>query len=231
MRVLDTVIGWLAPPVCLGCGVEGFSFCFECSIANIIPFGERCFNCNAISVNSATCGKCKNNGPPRHVWVSTDYEGVIKNLVQLYKFGHQRVAAKSIANLMSETFLFFNSNEEILKTNYLVVAVPTATSRVRQRGFDHSALLALAVAKNLKLPYKNVMQRLGQSRQVGKSRTERFKQADGKYVVIKPDIVAGRNILLIDDVVTTGATLCSVTKALRKAGAKRVDALVFAKRL
>jgi competence protein ComFC len=231
MRVLDTVIGWLAPPVCLGCGVEGFSFCFECSISNIIPFGERCFNCNSLSVKSASCDRCRNNDPPRHVWVSTDYEGVVKSLVQLYKFGHQRVAAKSIANLMSESFLFFNSNEDILKTNYLVVPVPTATSRVRQRGFDHSALLARAVASNLKLPYKNVMQRLGQSRQVGKSRNERFKQAERNYEVIKPGMVAGRNILLIDDVVTTGATLCSAAKTLRKAGAKRVDALVFAKRL
>jgi ComF family protein len=231
MRALDTIIGWLAPPVCLGCGVEGSSFCFECSISNIIPFGERCFNCNAFSINSASCGKCKNNGPPRHVWVSTDYEGVAKNLVQIYKFGHQRVAAKSIANIMAETFLFYNSYENILSTDYLVVPVPTATSRVRQRGFDHSVLLAKTVSKKLKLPCSSALQRLGQSRQVGKSRSDRFKQAEGNYIVIKPEMVAARNILLIDDVVTTGATLCSVAKTLRKAGAKRVDALVFAKRL
>jgi ComF family protein len=231
MRALDKVIGLLAPPVCLCCGVEGANICDECSLSNIIPFGERCYNCNVISARASTCDKCKNSGAPRHVWVTTDYQGAAKELVQVYKFGHQRVAANSISNFMSETFWFFNSEEDTLKTNYLVVPVPTATSRVRQRGFDHSALLANAVAKNLKLPHKNVMQRLGQSRQVGNTRSERFKQAEGKYIVNKPDAVKGRNILLIDDVVTTGATLCSAAKTLRKAGAKRVDALVFAKRL
>jgi ComF family protein len=231
MRVLDTVIGWLAPPVCICCGSEGVNICEECSLSNVIPFGERCYNCNVITARSSTCDKCSNSGAPRHVWVTTDYQGAAKNLVQVYKFGHQRVAANSISNLMSETFLFFNSEEDVLKTNYLVVPVPTATSRVRQRGFDHSALLTRAVAKNLKLPYKNVMQRLGQSRQVGNTRSERFKQAEGKYLIMNPSAVKNRNILLIDDVVTTGATLCSAAKTLRKAGAKRVDALVFAKRL
>jgi predicted amidophosphoribosyltransferase len=56
-------------------------------------------------------------------------------------------------------------------------------------------------------------------------------QLSGQYVVKYPEFVIGRNILLVDDVVTTGATLREVTKVLRAAGAARVDALIFAKRL
>jgi ComF family protein len=231
MAILDKVIGWLAPPVCVGCGVEGLNICTICSAAGIIPFGERCFNCSALSPKGRTCESCRNNGFPRRVWVSTDYGSIAKDLVQTYKFGHQRTAAESIAGLMAETFLTFNSDEEVLKTSYLVVPVPTASRRVRQRGFDHSALLAEAIAKNLNLKSSRPMVRLGQNRQVGKTRAERFRQADGKYIVTKPEAVAARNILLVDDVVTTGATLASAAKALRAAGAKRIDALVFAKRL
>jgi ComF family protein len=152
-------------------------------------------------------------------------------MIQIYKFAHQRVAANSISELMAETFLTYNSAEDLANNNYLVVPVPTATSRVRQRGFDHSTLLAGMVAKRLNLKSSKAMIRLGQSRQVGKTRTERFRQAEGRYLVIKSKEVLNRNILLVDDVVTTGATLSSAAKALRSAGAKKLDALVFAKRL
>jgi competence protein ComFC len=231
MAVLDKVIGWLAPPLCVGCGIEGVNICVGCSMAGIIPFGERCFNCSALSANCRTCEHCRSPNPPRRVIVTTDYGGLVKDLVQAYKFGHQRIAASQIADLMVGSFLSFNSNEDILKANYLVVPVPTASNRVRQRGFDHSLLLANTVSKKLKLQSRNVLKRNGQSRQVGKSRTERFKQADGNYTVSAPQSVQGRNILLIDDVVTTGATLSAAAKVLRACGAKRVDALVFAKRL
>jgi ComF family protein len=231
VAVLDKVIGWLAPPLCVGCGIEGVCICDACSFAAIIPFGERCFNCSALSPKSRTCKSCRSSGFPRCVWVSTDYEGVAKDLVQIYKFGHLRSVASSIAGQMAETLLAFNSEEEIQRAGYLVVPVPTATSRVRQRGFDHSALLARAVAKRLDLKSSRPMARLGQNRQVGKTRAERFRQAEGKYIVIKPQAVSGCSILLVDDVVTTGATLAASAKALRAAGAKRVDALVFAKRL
>jgi ComF family protein len=231
MAVLDSIIGWLAPPLCILCGVEGASICVSCSIAGIIPFGERCFNCSALSPGGRTCKSCRRSGSPKCVWITTDYEGTAKDLVQKYKFGHQRAAAKPIATLMTETFIELNSDEDIKKANYLVVPVPTATSRVRRRGFDHSALLAWYVARPLKLENNNVMTRLGQGRQVGLSRAERLKNAEGNYKVPHMKSVAGRNILLIDDVVTTGATLNAASKALRIAGAKTVDALVFAKRL
>jgi competence protein ComFC len=231
MSVMESVIGWLAPPVCLGCGQEGKTLCLACSNSEIISYGERCWRCNALSPRAKTCKSCRGNGSPLFVWINTDYDGLAKDIVQKYKFGHQRVASQSLAELMAQTFLHFNTTEDVRLSNYLVVPVPTATSRVRQRGFDHAALLAQCVAQKLKLPTSKALGRLGQSRQLGTSRSERLKQTEGKYFIRNPAAIAGRNILIIDDVVTTGATLQEVAKTLRKAGAHRVDALVFAKRL
>lgn len=230
-NLLETAIGWLAPAVCITCGREGSTLCAVCSKSEIIPFGERCWQCNSLSPKGRTCESCRRGGSPRFVWVNTDYDGVAKELVQKYKFGHQRIAAKAIAGLMAETFLMFNTNEEAARLNYLAVPVPTATSRVRQRGFDHAALLAVHVSKQLGLKNIKALGRLGQDRQVGTKRTERLRQAENSYYVRTSELVEGRNILLIDDVVTTGATLQASAKALRRAGARRVDALVFAKRL
>jgi ComF family protein len=225
------MVGWLAPPLCVGCNAEGTSLCVACSTSEILPFGARCFGCDSLSEASRTCIKCRNIGAPHFVWINTTYNGLAKELIQKYKFSEQRAASASIAKLMAETFLSLNGISDIQRSNYLVVPVPTATSRVRQRGFDHADLIARQIAHRLKLQKANALIRLGQTRQVGVARSVRLKQLEGSYKVRKPASIAGRNILLVDDVVTTGATLRSATRMLRKAGAGRVDALVFAKRL
>jgi len=231
MNIVETAIGWLAPPVCVGCCAEGETLCLGCSLSGIVPFGERCYSCNVLSIKGRTCEKCRSIGSPHFVWITTDYEGLAKDLVQKFKYSQQRVASRAIARLMTDTFLSFNTEGDITSSNYLIVPIPTATSRVRERSFDHSALLAKTVARKLNLQSANVLMRLGQSRQVGTTRAKRIEQAKGNHIVSKPRVVAGRNILLIDDVVTTGATISASARSLRKAGAKRVDALVFAKRL
>jgi len=231
MSVFEAVIGWLAPPTCIGCEAEGSSLCPACAASEILPFGERCYNCGAISSCGRTCPHCRRSGTPRAVWVVTDYADLAKNLMQRYKFGHSRVAANDIAQLMIETFEVYNQQSDLEAANYLVVAVPTATGRVRERGFDHARLLAKKVAAGLELEFCPALIRLGQSRQVGAKRSARLAQQADSYIVRAPQRVKARNILLVDDVVTTGATLQAATRALRQAGARHVDALVLAKKL
>lgn len=223
MSVLESLVGLIAPPDCLACGSEGSALCLDCSTKFIKAFGKRCWRCNKLSDGSKTCGSCRHVGGPGHVWIGTVYDGVAQNLVRLYKFGHLRAASEPIAHTMSETFGG--------ASDCLVVPVPTATARVRERGFGHSELLAKTVAYQLKMPRANVLNRLGQSRQLGSARGDRLKQLEGKFAVRSTRYVRGRKILLVDDVLTTGGTLIAATQALRAAGAAQVDALVFAKRL
>ena len=113
----------------------------------------------------------------------------------------------------------------------MIISVPTATGRVRQRGFGHSELLARNISRQLRMEQSNALRRLGQSRQLGSGRQVRMTQLADSFAVKNPSRIAGRDILLIDDVLTTGGTLISAAKALKVAGAKQVNALVFAKRL
>ncbi len=230
MSLTETAIGWLAPPQCLTCGVEGATLCDACSILNIIPFGSRCWQCETLTTNGAACAKCRHAGSPGFIWVVTDYKDVAKDLIQKYKFGQERVAANSIADIMAQTFLTYNSDDSIKDHNYLIVPIPTATSRIRERGFDHSALLARHLSKKLGSKSIHALKRIGQTRQVGAKRKQRIEQAQNSYRVVKSGAVTGRNILLIDDVITTGATLQAARAQLRQAGAAKVNALVFAKR-
>lgn len=223
MSVLERAIGWLAPPQCIKCGAEGAVLCGGCS-AGLPAFGQHCWRCNRLSPGCRTCETCRHSGSPTHVYIFTDHDGLARSLLSAYKFGHQRAAAPVIARLMAGALT-------LPSKDYLLVPVPTATGRVRQRGFDHAALLVKHIAHELKMPSAHVLRRLGQSRQLGARREDRLRQLGSSFAVKTPGLIAGRRILLIDDVVTTGGTLVAAARVLRAAGAAQVDALVFAKRL
>lgn len=231
MCILDSMIGWLAPPICICCGQEGQTLCGICKETELLPFGAKCWHCGAASVDAAACERARRVGSPKFIWIATDYESTAKELVRTYKFGQQRSVCVPIADAMLQTLLDFNSDEDIAKKDWIIVPVPTATSRVRQRGFDHTSLLAREIAINLKAEVRKPLGRLGQSRQLGAKRNDRLTQLGDKFYVKNPAAVHGRNILLIDDVITTGATIIEAAKTIRLTGAKSVSALVFAKRL
>lgn len=164
-------------------------------------------------------------GGPRQVWINTVYDELSGRLIEAFKYDCNRQAGRILAWLMGEN-LALNK-----KLDYLLVPLPPAAGRRRERGFDHALLLAKLVAGRHRLSFACALGRQKDFRQVGASRAQRIAQAQASYFVRKPNAIAGRNILLVDDVVTTGATLQAAAKALRKAGAKRVDALVFARKI
>lgn len=230
MSVLENAIGWLAPPSCVGCGDEGIAFCEMCQAAELLPHGGHCGFCGALSPDAKTCARCRRSGAPRHIFISTDYEGAAQRLLNRYKFRHQRAAVLPIARIMGDTLNYF-LGENLNKQKYLIVPVPSATSRVRLRSFDHAKLLAKQLASQTGQDYYPALSRLGQTRQVGAKRSQRLAQQTGNYYASRPDKISGRKILIIDDVLTTGSTMRAIYKTLRQAGAKQVDALVFAKKL
>jgi predicted amidophosphoribosyltransferase len=100
---------------------------------------------------------------------------------------------------------------------------------VRQRGYDQTRLIARVFAKQRGLPCDELLVRRGQSRQVGSDRKHRQEQAAKNYQS-KQNIAKGTEVLLIDDILTTGATLEASAKILYQAGAKTVNAVVFAQK-
>jgi ComF family protein len=113
----------------------------------------------------------------------------------------------------------------------IIVPVPLYPSRFRQRGFNQAELLAKNVALFSGRPLAaNAIKRIRPTlAQAGLSKTERFKNTRGAFKVTDAAGVCGKDVLIIDDVLTTGSTISECARALRKAGAKSISALVLAK--
>jgi predicted amidophosphoribosyltransferase len=153
-------------------------------------------------------------------WSSAAHEGVARDLVAALKFRRLLPVAELIAQRI----------EWLAPASLLsgaVVPVPTARLRTLARGFDPATEIAAALAERTGAPLRPCLVRSGGGRQVGRRRAQRI----GHPPHVHPRGEVPRSVLLVDDVLTTGATLSACARALRSAGAIRVVAITFTRRL
>lgn len=151
----------------------------------------------------------------------TAYDDIGKELIRRFKFEGDQEAGRLCARYMAEMVMADDFD--------IVVAVTTTPARRRQRGYDQAELLAKWIAKHLNITYVSALVRVKNVHQIGMGREQRLEQSEGLYAAVKTDRIVGRRILLIDDVVTTGATMASAAATLMQAGAASVEGLVFAR--
>jgi ComF family protein len=200
-------LGWVAPPTCAACDED------------VPPGRVLCSPCAATVSRSPLAP----HGPAGAV-AAFVYGGAIATTLRRYKYGGRPDLARPLGHLLRAA-----ARDAVLSPD-LVVPVPLHPRRRAERGFDQVALLAVEVARELRRPYRPSAARrlrhgppqasLGQAERL-RSETLRFS-AD-------PRLCAGRVVLLVDDVVTTGATLRACRDALFTAGARRVDTLCLAR--
>jgi predicted amidophosphoribosyltransferase len=153
-------------------------------------------------------------------WSSASHDGVARALVSALKF--RRLVP--VAEVMAERMEWLVPSHLL---GGMVVPVPPAQARKRRRGFDPAAELAAALAARLEVELAHCLARRGSGHQVGRGRADRVRHPPR----IEPTAAAPRSVLLVDDVLTTGATLTSCAQALRAAGARRIVAVTFTRRL
>lgn len=218
MNILDKLLAHIAPYDCIVCGKEGQLLCVGCApaLGNNLP--SRCFRCLALTEDFRVCATCRSAVSVDHLYAVYPYSSYVKEMIKAFKFEGKRAAASELAQYMLPLLP--------ATSTALLVHIPTATDRIRERGYDHAKLLANALSAQSGLIHHSLLARTSQRRQVGASRAERLEYISGAFRV--SGNVTGAHIILVDDVVTTGATLTEAAKVLRSAGAERVDAIVFA---
>ncbi|MGE5593787.1 MAG: ComF family protein [Betaproteobacteria bacterium] len=153
------------------------------------------------------------------------YDGALQDFVRAFKFGGRRELAEGIGVLMARVA----TREKAMRGSEVLVPVPLHPKRLAERGYNQAELLARIVGSCLGLPVKEGLVRsilAGEQNKLG--RRERRDNIRGVFLVPHPLEVAGKRVLLVDDVITTGATANECSRALLRAGAAEVRVLAAA---
>ncbi len=223
-RAYQAVLDTLFPPRCVICNAAGAWFCAICC-QSIIPLTQPwCPRCLIATPDGNLCEHCRDADVVLTELSAVGvHDGVLRAAILAYKYGNRQPLARPLGQLIVEAI----DPNRLIAT--LVMPVPSHPRRVAQRGYDHADLLASRVAAGLNLPYDN--SRLARVRftqpQVRMTAQERHANvADAFKASALPE---HPDVLLVDDVYTSGSTMRACAKALLANGAASVTGAVLAR--
>src|SRR5579884_2165534 len=224
-RLLDLVF----PPQCILCQCTGSPLCSTCLSTLRPPSKARCQHCHTMLLANGLCRQCRQ----RPLLLSglrafSIYQGPLRTRIHALKYEDNRRLAEPLGRLLAETYTRYKLQADIL------LPVPLHPTRLRERGYNQSALLAYTCALQLGIPYRDdlLIRQRATTPQVGLSFQERLRNVAGAFqpaVTFTTEALAQRRILIIDDVCTTGATIEACAAPLFAAGARSVWGLVLAR--
>jgi len=217
-RPVNALLDLALPPVCAGCGVEGEPLCVACRPAVDMRLALPAGTPMGLP-----------DGPPdplvRLEWCAP-FAGVVRHALHALKYAGERRLAEPLGAAVAARWAGAGGGGDLL------VPVPVHASRRRERGYDQAELIAAAAGRALRLPMLPAVERTrATTAQYRLDRRHRAANVATAFAV-RPGFaarVAGRHVVLVDDVVTTGATLSASAGALLLAGAASVAAITVAR--
>ncbi|MGQ9789105.1 MAG: double zinc ribbon domain-containing protein [Armatimonadota bacterium] len=229
-RAWHEILDALYPRRCAGCGMAGYDgWCEKCTEQIEFVTQPVCTRCGTPLPPEEFCASCTTHPfVVEAVRAAAYYRGVVKRALHRCKYGKHPTVAPALAELLIKGW--HTTLTAPLHAAEVVIPVPIHCHRERERGFNQSMLIAKSFCDSTGLPLlQDVMERTVYRRpQVGLDAHERQQNVKDAFRVVKPERVAGKSVLLVDDVWTTGSTLNESAKALFSAGASRVFAYTVA---
>lgn len=227
---IDAFIEWLFPSnaTCLACGKELFipndkyALCSECSLG-LQKITTCCPRCGKANEYGEYCNICTTEKIYfDKTYACLVYDGVAKDLIYSFKFNNRQYFCKYLAS-----YLVDKIEEEDIKFD-LIVSVPMNKKHLIDRGYNQAELMSIEVSKRIGIPYsKEIFKKDNCDDQVGKDWKGRMENVKDTFFVKNQEAFKDKTVLVIDDIITTGSTLNSVSKTLLDAGARKVIGLTL----
>jgi ComF family protein len=248
-QITESLFAVLFPSDCRICGtplvkISRLPVCQEC-LETMLPIaggvcavcGERLFSPYAVadSEGEPRCGLCRRIEPAfARAAAYGSYESGLRELIHLLKYGGVRPAANVLGRMLAEAIA---SLEPDFPADVAVIPVPLHRTKLRQRGFNQADLIARAALKirpqadRLRLCAGALERKRETTSQTGLTSHQRRENLRGAFEVAQPEAVKAREVLVVDDVFTTGATVSECARVLRRAGATKVWVATVARTL
>jgi len=218
---------WLWPWRCLLCGatgLDGVDLCADCA-AELPRNRSCCARCALpLAAPAALCGECLRRAPPWDAaWAPFRYGWPLDRLEARFKFGRDLAAGRALATLWQR--------EPIpLAKPGLLLPMPLHRTRLRRRGYNQALEVAKPLAQHLGVPLRHdVLLRIrGTAAQTELNAVARRRNVRGAFA-LRAGIALPAHVAILDDVMTTGATLAECARVLKRAGVRRVDAWALAR--
>lgn len=226
---LDSLFNLIFPPLCLNCREiieNNAAICDGCLLK--IALNQTLF-----------CGKCGARLPDNKKVCHKDFsyllgtaasygDEILKNLIHGLKFQFVKSAARPLGQLLVQ----YTEKLGLPIGNFSVLPIPLSNRRLKERGFNQSELIANVFADHFQLPLEtNCLARVKNTVPQSETRNliERRENVKGCFSLVNDALIWNKNIILIDDVTTSGATLFEAATVLKNAGARKIIALAVAR--
>ena len=228
--LVDTILSWVAPDSCICCQKDGTLLCCDClnnfKKQDSQKIKDECLFCKTKNKNpSGICIICNNKLKLKAVYFVGYHQGTLKNLIWRLKFHSSASALKPLIPELADKL------QPLTNKDCYLIPLPTAPTRIRSRGFDQAKKMAKNLARtNTKWVYQNLLIRVNDVDQIGRSKTER-RDAAKQMFALNPRKTAKLNkkyqLILVDDVMTTGATISAAAELMYKSGFKSISAALL----
>ena len=209
--ILDSLLSVVAPHLCSGCGRIGGTFCDNCKYDIIIEPFSGCLLCEKPS----STGVCVEHKVAfNQAWAVGLRSGPLQRLIGGFKFRNMKTASIDLADLLHKML-------PPLPLSTVYVPIPTTPAHIRERGYDHMLLIAGQLGRVRNHPVQQLLKRNNTLIQHLAGRKARLVQATTAFRV-EGAVDPKATYILLDDVVTTGATITQAALLLRRAGATTV---------
>lgn len=224
------LLDFLFPKRCVGCRRLGSYICSTCFTSIRLAEAQICVYCNRPAIDGITHPSCLRRYGLSGTFAPFAYSGVIKRLFAAYKFQpHVSDLAETITQLLHESILENEIWYGVLAKTAFLIPIPLSAKKLRARGYNQSSLLAQLLAKKLGIPSYSLLSRIKETAtQVGLSREARIANLKDAFTLRQKTPIAGKTIVLLDDILTSGATFAEAAKVLRRNGAGEVYGLAIA---
>jgi ComF family protein len=231
-KLLNTTLNFLYPPACISCReimLDDDLLCYACWKKYKFISRPYCACCGYPfkfeMENQALCGKCINSSPYYdHIRFLFKYDQDSKKLIHALKYNDQTYLAKIFAKLLHNIYF-----EEIIEYD-LIIPVPMHWLKRMLRMYNQASLLSIELSKIINIPvaHNNLIKARWTKAQSTLKKDARQKNLQGSIMVKNTKQLEGKKVILVDDVLTTGATIRECCKLLKKNGVGKILVLTIA---